>query len=126
MFFVYWYGYQRDLHVLTHPFPTRRSSDLNDRVARRVRGRSMAAQAFHRHIHRIDIGQHIAGRIADGPGGKTRRIMERQHMAGFGKAGEQAVVRSEEHTSELQLLMRISYAVFCMKKKHITLVATTV
>src|SRR3546814_8476339 len=28
--------------------------------------------------------------------------------------------RSEEHTSELQSLMRISYAVFCLKKKHTT------
>src|SRR3546814_7705101 len=28
-----------------------------------------------------------------------------------------ATVRSEEHTSELQSLMRISYAVFCLKKK---------
>src|SRR3546814_6948631 len=27
-------------------------------------------------------------------------------------------VRSEEHTSELQSLMRISYAVFCLKNKH--------
>src|SRR3546814_1822157 len=37
-------------------------------------------------------------------------------------AGEEAAVgefgsRSEEHTSELQSLMRISYAVFCLKKK---------
>src|SRR3546814_7535326 len=30
------------------------------------------------------------------------------------------VVRSEEHTSELQSLMRISYAVFCLKKKKST------
>src|SRR3546814_5418957 len=29
----------------------------------------------------------------------------------------QAKIRSEEHTSELQSLMRISYAVFCLKKK---------
>src|SRR3546814_1282053 len=29
----------------------------------------------------------------------------------------QKLVRSEEHTSELQSLMRISYAVFCLKKK---------
>src|SRR3546814_2977083 len=29
------------------------------------------------------------------------------------------LLRSEEHTSELQSLMRISYAVFCMKKKNI-------
>src|SRR3546814_4227971 len=34
-----------------------------------------------------------------------------------GKTKCPAVVRSEEHTSELQSLMRISYAVFCLKKK---------
>src|SRR3546814_9625510 len=41
--------------------------------------------------------------------------------------GEEAVIgtvlmtaRSEEHTSELQSLMRISYAVFCLKQKKIT------
>src|SRR3546814_5009237 len=34
---------------------------------------------------------------------------------GFGAAG--FGMRSEEHTSELQSLMRISYAVFCLKKK---------
>src|SRR3546814_625971 len=34
---------------------------------------------------------------------------------GYGFAGE---ARSEEHTSELQSLMRISYAVFCWKKKQ--------
>src|SRR3546814_6823173 len=34
-------------------------------------------------------------------------------------------VRSEEHTSELQSLMRISYAVFCLKKKNNTKKKTT-
>src|SRR3546814_4780373 len=33
--------------------------------------------------------------------------------------------RSEEHTSELQSLMRISYAVFCLKKKKTTKTSTT-
>src|SRR3546814_4731387 len=33
------------------------------------------------------------------------------------RAGTAATIRSEEHTSELQSLMRISYAVFCLKKK---------
>src|SRR3546814_3448493 len=33
--------------------------------------------------------------------------------------------RSEEHTSELQSLMRISYAVFCLKKKRTTNTTTT-
>src|SRR3546814_10544809 len=32
--------------------------------------------------------------------------------------------RSEEHTSELQSLMRISYAVFCLKKKKIDIILT--
>src|SRR3546814_2406555 len=37
----------------------------------------------------------------------------------FANIGIQSLVRSEEHTSELQSLMRISYAVFCLKKKNI-------
>src|SRR3546814_1871739 len=32
--------------------------------------------------------------------------------------GDGGIMRSEEHTSELQSLMRISYAVFCLKKKN--------
>src|SRR3546814_10003164 len=36
-------------------------------------------------------------------------------------------LRSEEHTSELQSLMRISYAVFCLKKKkHATTISTKI
>src|SRR3546814_9393222 len=35
------------------------------------------------------------------------------------------IVRSEEHTSELQSLMRISYAVFCLKKKKTTNITKT-
>src|SRR3546814_9716154 len=37
---------------------------------------------------------------------------------GLEVAGEIIALRSEEHTSELQSLMRISYAVFCLKKKN--------
>src|SRR3546814_3120270 len=55
----------------------------------------------------------------------TRQMVrERGHVSdaeieGFLAAGytPQNVLRSEEHTSELQSLMRISYAVFCLKKK---------
>src|SRR3546814_7043469 len=37
---------------------------------------------------------------------------------GRGSSPGCSVIRSEEHTSELQSLMRISYAVFCLKKKN--------
>src|SRR3546814_8885959 len=42
-----------------------------------------------------------------------------KHIARVAKmsVGDLVHVRSEEHTSELQSLMRISYAVFCLKKK---------
>src|SRR3546814_8856190 len=41
-------------------------------------------------------------------------------------AAAQSALRSEEHTSELQSLMRISYAVFCLKKKKILKHNTTI
>src|SRR3546814_18140289 len=41
--------------------------------------------------------------------------------AAYGRNQHGFVTRSEEHTSELQSLMRISYAVFCLKKKTYTL-----
>src|SRR3546814_9190803 len=37
---------------------------------------------------------------------------------GCGIGGDGFAIRSEEHTSELQSLMRISYAVFCLEKKN--------
>src|SRR3546814_7123124 len=43
---------------------------------------------------------------------QTPEVVEQADSVGIG-----AVERSEEHTSELQSLMRISYAVFCLKKK---------
>src|SRR3546814_5880106 len=44
------------------------------------------------------------------PDGRVQRV-------GFAGSNGHPFYRSEEHTSELQSLMRISYAVFCLKKK---------
>src|SRR3546814_14181441 len=62
------------------------------------------------------------GRLVGGAE-RVRRILglllaRQQALQAFGR-GDVAVqdARSEEHTSELQSLMRISYAVFCLKKK---------
>src|SRR3546814_1089878 len=57
---------------------------------------------------------------ADGPAGFRRNIEKiiacpgRRTLRQVEAVAE--IVRSEEHTSELQSLMRISYAVFCLKK----------
>src|SRR3546814_4801910 len=47
---------------------------------------------------------------------QTNRVAQAAAGEGENDANE-TTVRSEEHTSELQSLMRISYAVFCLKKK---------
>src|SRR3546814_5314199 len=43
----------------------------------------------------------------------------------FAKTNDKLEIRSEEHTSELQSLMRISYAVFCLKKKKTATLKTS-
>src|SRR3546814_6324093 len=57
-----------------------------------------------------DRAERIHPYLTDILGRRVRRRSDRRH-----KGRRQA--RSEEHTSELQSLMRISYAVFCLKKK---------
>src|SRR3546814_5228795 len=52
----------------------------------------------------------VFARIVGDLRGQFARRGEHEHPAVIGQ-------RSEEHTSELQSLMRISYAVFCLKKK---------
>src|SRR3546814_4641314 len=81
---------------------------------------------------RWTVEQKLAAlRDAFGPEGCVRTACER-HEVGSGSiytwrrqamSGEltgvrKPIERSEEHTSELQSLMRISYAVFCLKKKR--------
>src|SRR3546814_6133388 len=60
-----------------------------------------------------------------GPPFVGRPVVETAPVAIFGdppgiRVGQIEAGRSEEHTSELQSLMRISYAVFCLKKTKIT------
>src|SRR3546814_6251785 len=48
---------------------------------------------------------------------RMREVRGANRMAAVDRVAVLAALRSEEHTSELQSLMRISYAVFCLKKK---------
>src|SRR3546814_5473718 len=55
----------------------------------------------------------LLDRVADAA---LDRLVRRKVSERFGGRIKALVSRSEEHTSELQSLMRISYAVFCLKK----------
>src|SRR3546814_10236530 len=89
---------------------------------------------------RVDADAAIVGRVGLGPFGLVSGEIGIRGPAadpleiGVDRAGDVAFIegvpaalgdhpigagRSEEHTSELQSLMRISYAVFCLKKKNI-------
>src|SRR3546814_2125619 len=74
-------------------------------------------------LERLGGGQ-IGDRGAEEKAGQ-HLVLRKRRNACEGDFGPQAGARdadgrSEEHTSELQSLMRISYAVFCLKKKRIT------
>src|SRR3546814_14220503 len=58
---------------------------------------------------------HPCPRRRPGGGASLDRLLRRG--GGGARVGGLSDARSEEHTSELQSLMRISYAVFCLKKK---------
>src|SRR3546814_17677820 len=91
-FFFSCYGDHRDLHVLTHSFPTRRSSDLFADPTEACRNT---------HLVTTDVWTSMDF--------EAENEERRKAFTNW---------RSEEHTSELQSLMRISYAVFCLKKKN--------
>src|SRR3546814_3098117 len=75
----------------------------------------------------VDVSTETVRRTAQGQWTVGRRLnLERALKVGDELGGHivtghvDGVGRSEEHTSELQSLMRISYAVFCLKKKKHT------
>src|SRR3546814_3576000 len=81
---------------------------------------SRSEQCGHEHAGQqqaAGIGKARAQR--DGAGRRVDRRFGKLDRAGrrIGAAVFEPECRSEEHTSELQSLMRISYAVFCLKKK---------
>src|SRR3546814_5329723 len=92
----------------------RHRAGLRDRRLRRLAG-GLGAGADPALGHLLRAGRPGVRRVpgtAGGAAGSDRRVAARvTRDPGF-------LCRSEEHTSELQSLMRISYAVFCLKKKR--------
>src|SRR3546814_9010932 len=71
----------------------------------------------------VDSAQQAAGEAAQEAMSQAQQ-QAAQAQQQVNDAAQQGL-RSEEHTSELQSLMRISYAVFCLKKKHTQQYSTT-
>src|SRR3546814_8927664 len=121
-----------DLHILILAFPSRRSSDLlkGSDVVPAFRQKTGIAQADALAIHRAeralagwrievrDFGKCDPPILGGGDHGESERMLGRP-LDASGEPQQFALLmaRSEEHTSELQSLMRISYPVFCLKKK---------
>src|SRR3546814_7143666 len=134
------YREHRDLNVLTHSLPTRRSSDLRVlpdlspgalmvRVEtagswRYLSNRLADAKASARAAPTWVYVMTFAGGTTGGPRGAGHATDVPLVMGNYANLTEMsrtpwfADSRSEEHTSELQSLMRLSYAVFCLKKKN--------
>src|SRR3546814_2691587 len=119
---------------MTHSFPTRRSSDL---IAHRLvlgvdvvheHRYGLVARQLHAHFGRhARIGNVGRRAMADAVRSDVWDAGGPEHPAPaaivlakgqvLGRVVGRRQDRSEEHTSELQSLMRISYSVFCWKKK---------
>src|SRR3546814_6874783 len=82
--------------TLFHQLPPSCLDEL-DRLFRRIAADTPPPTAMLREVY--SLGQGVAFRI---------------------ESPDLLAIRSDEHTSELQSLMRISYAVFCLKKKKTT------
>src|SRR3546814_4980781 len=94
------------------------SSDLVAVLVRRdpVRRLHLALGDHRPGAHR---GVNLVARAVEEAGVDKDDAVPHRFDAG-GQIGAGAALRSEEHTSELQSLMRTSYAVFCLKKKKQT------
>src|SRR3546814_7639158 len=111
---------------MPHSFPTRLSSALHLALGRSRGGVGIGIGAAD---HLFDFGRQFGGGIAGlfqrdlhGAAAAQFAAAHAEDAVGTAAIGRQlggggADLRSEEHTSELQSLMRLSYAVFCLKKK---------
>src|SRR3546814_5108525 len=104
---------------MSHSFPTRRSSDLRNIVGD-IRHHGELAQLSDGAVGRADRGavNVNAVQIIDADNVEFAKTFDNiGEVLGRDRGAEDLSDRSEEHTSELQPLLRISYAVFCFKKK---------
>src|SRR3546814_4726182 len=100
------------------------SSDLNVSLGRRNPDFGNVVSVMGSVTLPIFAGRRQEPRIAAAEAQAAAALAERADALRELEAQFEADLRSEEHTSELQSLMRISYAVFCLKKKKKTINTT--
>src|SRR3546814_3994958 len=83
-----------------------------------TRERRAAPDTYHKLEADLASFRPAAGATTEVPCGAEISDMPTYTITWTSLDGQKGPVRSEEHTSELQSLMRISYAVFCLKKKN--------
>src|SRR3546814_1076586 len=120
--------FQRHLERRRSGIAAGRSSDAHldadDQIAVRLRDARALDQVEQAQI--LALADHHGPAEGEDAGEGDVQIGEHPHRGGLDDEASEAVegprpgARSEEHTSELQSLMRISYAVFCLKKKTTT------
>src|SRR3546814_7215489 len=98
------------------------SSDLTSPIFGQRRLSRAKRRRAHRELRSTSVSPPAKTKMPPGPGsGPTIGVDRISNVPITSKAmrtaGWERRLRSEEHTSELQSLMRISYAVFCLKKK---------
>src|SRR3546814_8959667 len=71
-------------------------------------------------VHKVTLAREILKNVEPCGDMFPAYIRHEQQARAAERHGAGAMARSEEHTSELQSLMRISYAVFCLKNKTTT------
>src|SRR3546814_941118 len=85
--------------------------------------RSVGQESQHRGVGDVDMGEgaRVRGGARDDDARLRLAVAAVEDGVAFDRRRAGIILdqfRSEEHTSELQSLMRISYAVFCLKKKN--------
>src|SRR3546814_2249510 len=113
---------------MTHSCPTRRSSDLDPQKAEtyEIGGKwdvihealSLDVALFRTTVSNEINSQDTIDGVALQTGKKRVQGVELSAIGNITDNWAISAGRSEEHTSELQSLMRISYAVFCLKNKR--------
>src|SRR3546814_1816182 len=103
-----------------HPFPARRAPSLDPLMSLVATDLNhVNSVILERMQSEVPLIPELAGHLI-ASGGKRMRPMltlAAARLLDYAGARHHKLARSEEHTSELQSLMRSSYAVFCLKKK---------